>query len=181
MNAWARANIYMDSMAKAYWNHLNDRSYCPSPQRFGDESWSISFQNKKLSRLDKKSLYNAIMEPASKAYWQDRGRMSASNISIIDWELVGKASKNLTIAKQRRVTKYAAGHFGCGKMMQIWKFQDHAECPRCPEQHEDPTHILLCPAPSATLRWDKALTALETWMTVHHTMPELQTDILKCL
>jgi hypothetical protein len=68
LDQWAQAKIYMGSIAKACWNYLNNRTYCPSPQRFGDESWSISFQNKKLSRSDKKPLYNAIMEPALKAY-----------------------------------------------------------------------------------------------------------------
>jgi hypothetical protein len=129
--------------------------------RFEDENWSISFQDNKLSRVDKKPLYDAIMEPTSKSYWQRRGNMSASNISTIDWELISKAFTNLTTAKKRRVAKHASGHFGSGKMMQIWKFQDHAECPRCPEQDEDPPHILNCPAPSATLRWEKALTVLE--------------------
>ena len=177
----AQANIYMDSMAKAYWNYLNTSDHCPSPQRFGDEAWSISFQDNKLSRLDKKPLYHALMEPVSKAYWQDKGRMSADNISNIDWELVGQVFRTLTNARQRRVTKHTAGHFGCGKMMQIWQFQDHAECPRCPEMHETPMHILTCPSPSATQRWDQSLLALEVWMTEHHTTPEVQTTILTCL
>jgi hypothetical protein len=107
--------------------------------------------------------------------------MAASNISTIDWELIGKAFTNLTTAKKRRVTKHASGHFGCGKMMQIWKFQDHAECPRCPEQDEDSPHILNCPAPSATLRWEKALTVWEVWMTAHPTMPDLTAALLRCL
>jgi hypothetical protein len=181
LDKWAQANIYMDSMAEAYWNYLNDTGHCPSPQRFEDENWSISFQDNTLSRVDKKTLYDAIMEPTSKSYWQRRGNMSASNISTIDWELIGKAFTNLTTAKKRRITKHTSRHFGCGKMIQIWKFQDHAECPRCPEQDEDPPHILKCPAPSATLRWEKALTVLEVWMTAHHTMPELTTAILRCL
>jgi hypothetical protein len=124
---------------------------------------------------------DAIMEPTSKSYWQRRGNMSASNISTIDWELIGKAFTNLTTAKKCRVTKHASGHFGCGKMMQIWKVQDHAECPRCPKQDEDPPHILNCPSLSATLHWEKALTVLEVWMTAHHTMPELMTALLRCL
>jgi hypothetical protein len=181
LDEWAQANIYMDSMAKAYWNYLNDTGHCPSPQRSEDENWSISFQDNKLSRVDKKPLYDAVMEPTSKSYWQRRGNMSASNISTIDWELIGKAFTNLTTAKKRRVTKHASGHFGCGRMMQIWQLQDHAECHRCPEQDEDPPHILNCPAPSATLRWEKALTVLEVWMTAHHTMPELMTALLRCL
>jgi hypothetical protein len=168
-------------MAKAYWNHKNTEGHRPSPQRFGDESWSISYQGRKLSRIDKIPLYNGIMEPDSKAYWQKRGQMTADAITKIDWTLVGKAFKNLTTAKKRRVTKHAAGHFGCGKMMHIWQFQDHAECPRCPEPLEDPPHILTCPAPSAHLCWTTALTGLEGWMTKQHTMPELQSALLKCL
>jgi hypothetical protein len=31
LDEWAQANIYMDSMAKAYWNYLNDNGHCPSP------------------------------------------------------------------------------------------------------------------------------------------------------
>jgi hypothetical protein len=59
--------------------------------------------------------------------------------------------------------------------------RDHAECPRCPEPLEDPPHILTCPAPSAHLCWTTALTGLEGWMTKQHTMPELQSAVLKCL
>jgi hypothetical protein len=43
LDKWAQANIYMDSMAKAYWNYLNDNGHCPSPQQFEDENWSVSF------------------------------------------------------------------------------------------------------------------------------------------
>ena len=107
--------------------------------------------------------------------------MSTDDISNIHWDLVGKAFTTLTSNLQRRVTKHAAGHFGCGKMMQIWKFQDHAECPHCPDPYETPTHILTCPAPSATRCWNKALTALAEWMTKHHTMPALQLVLLRCL
>jgi hypothetical protein len=84
LDEWAQANIYMDIMAKAYWNYLNDNGHCPSPQRFEDENWSISFQDNKLSRVDKKPLYDAILELTSKSYWQRRGNMSASNISTIN-------------------------------------------------------------------------------------------------
>jgi hypothetical protein len=38
LDEWARANIYMDSMAKAYWNYLNQTGHCPFPQRFEYEN-----------------------------------------------------------------------------------------------------------------------------------------------
>jgi hypothetical protein len=75
----------MDSMAKAHRNYLNQTGHCPSPQRLEDENWLISFQDKKLNCLNTQPLYDAIMEPTSKAYWwQKRGNISASNISTID-------------------------------------------------------------------------------------------------
>jgi hypothetical protein len=107
--------------------------------------------------------------------------MLASNISNIDWELVGKAFPNLTTAKKWRVMEHAACHFVCGKMMQIWQFQDHAECPHCSEQQEDPPHILNFAAPLAALHWKKALTVLEVWMTANHAIPDLHRVFLKCL
>jgi hypothetical protein len=107
--------------------------------------------------------------------------MQVADIPNIDWVLIGAAFKSLTNAKKRRVTKHASGHFGCGKMMKIWKFQDHSKCPRCPEPYEDPQHILCCPAPSARARWITAVTKLKSWLTKNHTMPELTTVIIRSL
>jgi hypothetical protein len=94
----------------------------------------------------------------------------ANNIFDIDLELIRKVFTNLTTAKKFRVTKHAAGHSACGKMMKIWQFQDHAECPRSPEQYEELPHILDCLAPLSTLCWEKALTVPEVWMMAHHTI-----------
>ena len=65
--------------------------------------------------------------------------------------------------------------------MKLWRFQDHSECPRCPEPTEDPQHIISCPAPSARTCWSTALTKLEAWLTTSHTMPELTTAIIRSL
>ena len=181
LDEWAKANILVDNMAKAYWNHLNHGDHTPAPQRFGDEAWALHYQGNKLNRLDKAALYHAIMEPTAKEYWRHRGQLQAEDIANIDWELIGSAFQSLTHAKQRRVTKHAAGHFGCGTKMKLWRFQDHSECPRCPEPIEDPQHILNCPALSARACWNTALTTLEGWMTKHHTMPELTVAIIRSL
>jgi ribonuclease HI len=149
LDKWAKANIMADNLAKAYWNHLNRSGHVALPQRFGDEAWAIHFRGKKLNRMDKTAIYKAIMDPTTKDYWRRRGNLHAADIPNIDWDLIGAAFKLLTNAKKRRVTKHAAGHFGCGKMMSLWRFQDHSKCPRCPEPNKDPQHILRCPAPSA--------------------------------
>jgi hypothetical protein len=65
--------------------------------------------------------------------------------------------------------------------MKLWKFQDHSECPQCPEPTEDPMHILNCPTLSARNCWKTALMTLEGWMTKNHTMPKLTVAIIRSL
>ena len=132
LDEWAKTNIYVDNMAKAYWNYLNRRDFAPTPQHFGDEGWSISLRNWKMSRLNKQALYETLVGPETKTYCKTHGDLNHEDILDIDEELIGKAFKALTGAKKRRMTKHATGHFGCGAKMQMWKFQDHCECPRCP-------------------------------------------------
>jgi hypothetical protein len=181
LDEWAKANILVDNIAKAFWNHLNHSDHVPTPHRLGDEAWAIHFRGKKLNRMDKSTLYKAITEPTVKDYWGRRGHLQAEDIPNIDWDLIGLAFRSLTTAKKRRVTKHSAGHFGCGTKMLLWKFQDHSECPRCPELAEDPQHILSCPSPAARTCWNAAVTSLEGWMVKHHTMPALTKAIIRSL
>ena len=70
LDEWAKANILVDNMAKAFWNSLNKAEHTPNPQRFGDEAWAIHYQGYKLNRMDKAALYHSIMEPTAKEYWR---------------------------------------------------------------------------------------------------------------
>jgi hypothetical protein len=85
LNEWAQANIYMDSMAKAYWNYLNKTGHCPSPQRFEDESWSISFQDKKLSCVEK----SHFMMPSWTLLPKLTGRGEATCLRVTSLLLIG--------------------------------------------------------------------------------------------
>jgi hypothetical protein len=63
----------------------------------------------------------------------------------------------------------------CRKIMKLWGFQDHEECPSCPETKEETLHILECPPPSTMMMtWSKCLTKLQMWMETMNAMPELQ-------
>ena len=63
-------------------------------------------------------------------------------------------------------------------MMKLWQFQDHEECPRCPEKRDTAQHILRCPATSTNLIWECSMTKLQLWMETTNTMPELQEAII---
>ena len=178
LDEWAKANVLVDNIAKAYWNHVATTGPEPTAHRFGDEAWALYVDGGKIGKFDKQRLYKSIYEEKVMTYWTRKSKRQLEAICTVDWELCGAAFTRLTISKQRRVTKHASGHMGCGKMMKIWGFQDHEECPRCSVAQEDPVHILACPALSTSVIWNTSLVKLQTWMESTKTMPALQEAIL---
>lgn len=178
LDEWAQANILVDNVAKAFWNNLLQTRQTPTATALGDEGWSLYVSDQKIGRFNKQKLYNAIYEDTVMEYWAKKSQLHREAIREIDWDLCGAAFRKLTIPQQRRVTKHASGHFACGRMMKLWQFQDHEECPRCPEPREDAQHVLSCPAPSTNLVWERSMTKLQLWMESATTMPELQVALI---
>jgi hypothetical protein len=178
LDEWAKANVLVDNIAKAYWNHVVTEGSEPTAHRFGDEAWALYVNGTKVGKFDKQKIYRSIYEEKTMVYWAKKSDRHREIIRGVDWELCGSAFKKLTISKQRRVTKHASGHMACGKMMKIWSFQDHEECPRCAEVKETPLHVLECGAMSTKVIWSKSMTKLQTWMESTNTMPELQTALI---
>jgi hypothetical protein len=178
LDDWAQANVLVDNIAKAYWNHVSSTNSEPKAHRFSDEAWSLYLDGGKIGKFDKKKLYQSIHEETVMTYWATKSLRHREAIRDVDWDLCGAAFSRLTISKQRRVTKHASGHMACGKMMKLWGFQEHEDCPRCPVGQENPLHVLLCPALSTSIIWNTTLSKLQTWMTSASTMPALQDAII---
>jgi hypothetical protein len=178
LDDWAKANVLVDNVAKAYWNHVLQMGESPAAKPLGDEGWAIYVSGEKVGRFQKRKLYDAISEERVMEYWAKKSNLHREAIRRIDWKLCGEAFSKLTIPKQRRVTKHASGLMACGRMMKLWGFQDHEECPRCPETREVAQHVLSCPAPSTTPIWEKSMSNLRMWMESTNTMPELQDAII---
>jgi ribonuclease HI len=142
LDEWAKANVMVDNLAKSYWNHLCSVEHEPQSQRFGDEGWALHINNKKVSKFDKNRIYQSLYNEKVIEYWAKKAQRHREAMRSVDWAICGTAFKKLPIPKQRRVTKHCSGHMACRRMMKLWKFQDHEECPRCPEQRETPLHVL---------------------------------------
>jgi hypothetical protein len=174
-------NVLADSLAKAYLNHLIRQQYEPTTQRFGDEGWSVRIEGVKLARVNVSGLYKAVYETTAETYWMKKVQLPRQLIQSIEWDICGEAYRQLHFHQQRRVSKQATGHMAVGLMMQRWGFQDNNECPRCQAPEERAKHVLLCRDPRADVAWKTAITKLERWMILTHTMPQLQSAILKGL
>jgi hypothetical protein len=168
----------MDTLAKVYWN---ETSTTVSPFYPDNSSgWSIWTNERKLSTWDRKELYNHANSHDILAHWSNRRRIPHQLIRSINWEAGEDAIRRLGLNKSLWIPKWLAGSSPVGKVMQRYKLQDHAECPRC-AQFEDTAHVLLCQAPHAVAKWNASISSLSLWLTKVSTMPDLQHAILHYL
>jgi hypothetical protein len=178
LDNWSKLNVEMDSIAKVYWNemHTSTQPFYPSNE-FG---WSLWIGERKLSSWDRTSLYNHAQSYDVINHWSQRRHIPEDLIHSIDWEASENAIKRLGLNRSLWIPKWLAGYAPVGKVMQRYKFQDHAECPRC-SQFEDTAHVLQCQAPRAINQWKSSLAKLDTWMAKSTTMPALRSAIINRL
>jgi hypothetical protein len=180
LSSLAQDNVQADQIAEFKLNRCGRQGFAPSSQRFADEGWSISLRGRKLSKLDFHQLYASMWAGTALDYWATKHDLPFTTVLSIDWDTHGEALQSLSFGPRRRVVKHASGHFGVGSVLKKWGAQDHSECPRC-QQHETPSHVLSCKAPSAVNVWETSLTKLDTWMEKKHTNPDLRSAILQRL
>jgi gamma-glutamyltranspeptidase len=69
LDYWARTNVEMDALAKAFQGTLDTADALIPNLRLANEGWTVSHCQHKLSRLHKPTLYNLLCQPQAKAYW----------------------------------------------------------------------------------------------------------------
>jgi hypothetical protein len=65
------------------------------------------------------------------------------------------------------------GFCGVGVMLRVYRFQQHAKCPRCEDDDKTIDHVLQCRQQSALDLWSKSIQDLERWMTTNQGHPEM--------
>jgi hypothetical protein len=64
-------------------------------------------------------------------------------------------------------------------MQQICGFWDSSQCPRCKQDNETTTHILICPDNAADLKWRCRVTNLGIWLLEVDTHPAIKNALWK--
>jgi hypothetical protein len=59
-------------------------------------------------------------------------------------------------------------------MQQICGFWDNSQCPRCKQDNETTTHILICPDNEADLKWWCRVANLGIWLLEVDTHPAIK-------
>ena len=178
LDPWSQLNVEMDTLAKVYWNETS--TTVPPFYPANSSGWSIWTAERKLTTWDRNQLYNFSNSHDILDHWSTRRKIPRELIRSINWEAGEAAIRRLGLNRSLWIPKWLAGFSPVGKVMQRYKLQDHAECPRC-SQFEDTEHVLLCKAPTAVTQWQASLSKLQIWLTKAATMPDLQHAILRYL
>ena len=180
LDRWGQLNVICDGLAKAFWNDCALLGAWLPNQAFGDETWSVWIEGKKLSHLDKQKLYAYTFSARTTAYWHRKHSLPPELITSINWDACESAMSKLPFGKKRWLLKHATGFCGVGKMELRRGNQDHDECPRC-RQSEDVVHVLTCRGTGADLAFTTSLQKLDAHMRKITTAPETRQLVLKRL
>ena len=84
---WEQLNVQVDRAAKRC---LAAAKRLPPPgnSAFASEALVVYFRGEKLSRIDKKELYQEIFGPTTKAKWVDLHKIPADLVDNIAWKAV---------------------------------------------------------------------------------------------
>ena len=153
-----RLNVAMDRKAKdligALINCSNLRaSDSPHPHSFPQCSWNNEIIHHNLHH----TLYYRITHEKMEQYWIEKKRVREEVLTSIDTTSLAKASKTVTLPRQRFLAKWSCECLPTGKNMVRWKLRHDGACPFCTLPNENTTHILTCNHVDALAVWDEAI------------------------
>jgi hypothetical protein len=179
LDLWSQFNVEMDSLAKTYWNEtqMTVKPLYPS----NSLGWSLLWiRPRKLSDWDWVNLYNHAQATNVLTHWSQRQGIPMIIITSIYWEACEDAITCPRLNHALWVPEWLAGYAPVGKVMKRYKFQPHAECPRC-SAFEDTLHGIRCTAPWAIPQWDESMAHLDAWLAKASTMPDIWQAIMSRL
>ena len=172
---WARANILCDSLAKSHLSKIlmhGERIQAYSGW-FPKERVRIFCGNKKLTSINKNTLYQRIMLLKTTSWWINHRRLSDLSCELVDWEVVGKSMKSLAPSRRIWVTKHASENCGISKTLFRWNIQSDSLCPRCGIAQEDSFHVFRCEHESNAEPKQKMIAAIKKFLGDSGTSPDI--------
>ena len=178
LDRWSKLNVDMDGQARELLENTRARSTNNPNIRFGSETVVVRLAGQKLSRIDRDELYLATYGTRTRNRWvNERKQIPAHLFDSIDWDAVEQAFNREPHGKRRWLTKHLCGQMATARVMKRRGAQSHDNCPRCDARDENGSHIMRCPAVSASIAWNEAILDLESWFFNFKTN-ELLTDVI---
>ena len=120
-----------------------------------------------------KTLHDLIHTDKMRNYLIHKSKVQQHQLKQIDWDARKKTHNNMTKTKNTWACKWLTGFCSIGIMLNVYKYQKHAKCPRCNADNESLQHVLKCPDTRAQQLWFSEIDKLHTWIIDNKGCPEL--------
>jgi hypothetical protein len=175
---WARQNVRMDKMAKAY---MVQTAHLPDYQQLvNQDAWALQIGTKIGHRFHVREVYEQIYEPIVREYWQHKHDLHPGAWNTINWDAAAQAAQQLPQGMRRWLVKNHSGWCGTGRSMMKRQLQAHDECPLCSEP-EDIMHVATCQDPRAQNKRKEQLREIKRWLDENLTEKEMGKIIMNRL
>ena len=182
LDRFAQLNIAMDTLAKKFWQHLNNQTpshITPKPDihPIYGEGLQLWKGTTKITRPFTNHLYGLITDDSSQYWWVRHNNIPENALNDINWDAMENGMAKLPPARRRWTTKMAAQECGIGTTLARWGHQDDAKCPRC-NANEDSTHVYQCKGCGADMVWESSINRVDDYLTKTSTHPDIQQCII---
>jgi hypothetical protein len=177
LDRWAQLNVLVDTIAKQELTRIiasggRQGSTMIMPHNKCTIYWTNRDNIKEaISSHLSDTIIDMISTERIKGYWEEKRHIGPAVSQTVDWDILQRSAKHYT--KGKWLAKQVTGICGVGKMLKLWKHQNHNTCPRCGRDNENTEHVILCKAPSAISTWEQAINNLERWMKDNDAEPHM--------
>ena len=169
-----RLNCFMDAKAKFIARSRAALPHAPTFHRSSLGFGTISINGDRIFSNIQGSIYTHVTHLA---YVQRLSTTLEIPTEVlqdsIDWNSFGRARKRCPRSLQSFITKWISNTAATGTVMVARNYRHSAQCPLCPEPHEDVIHVLTCQAPSSSTLRESLLQDLKLWLRSIKTHPDI--------
>jgi hypothetical protein len=176
-------NDLMDARAKARVDRIFAEQIPPPPMTIKFEGWRCSIDDVKLTSDPASSLLQRIHYAPMRDFLSrpDHLRMTANGFDLVDWQAVHRSLDEFSEMFKVWASKHMSRFCGVGRMQKICGFWDNSRCPRCQQEDETTTHVIVCTGSGAEQEWINRVTNLGLWLIEVNTHPSTRSCILASL
>jgi hypothetical protein len=98
LDQWARLNIQMDHLAKAYWAEQYPLTR-PDSVPITGAFWSTSIRGRQVTSALRTTMYEEISREKMGVHWEKHDRMNQEHSMLVNWEACAIAMKRLKISR----------------------------------------------------------------------------------
>ena len=166
----------MDGKAKAFCRYIYSTNL-PPPSLYNDPNWGISINGIHLTESLDKALAAHIHKEALFNHLLERKHITEAGLSLVDWNILGKANTTLTRVRYLWVVKFVSGFLPTANHMHRQGSWDDNLCPLCKNEVENNKHLMRCTCSAATMERHSQIYEFHQWLLDNKTDPNIAQTI----